>query len=98
MAASSVRRRPWAAESGMPIYPVIMCGGSGTRLWPDSRPNRPKQFIPLIGALSTFQNTVFRVGQIADARRPLVIAGVGHADWIRRNLEAIEREADVLLE
>ena len=37
------------------ILPVIMCGGSGTRVWPESRESLPKQFISLIGARSTFQ-------------------------------------------
>src|SRR3984957_15241453 len=37
------------------IRPVIMCGGSGTRMWPESRESLPKQFIPLIGQRSTFQ-------------------------------------------
>jgi len=44
-----------------PITPLIMCGGAGTRLWPASRENRPKQFLPPFGALSTFQETVRRV-------------------------------------
>jgi hypothetical protein len=34
-----------------PIIPLIMCGGAGTRLWPASRENRPKQFLPLFGPL-----------------------------------------------
>ncbi|HEY4927062.1 MAG TPA: sugar phosphate nucleotidyltransferase, partial [Roseiarcus sp.] len=38
------------------IIPVIMCGGSGTRVWPESRESRPKQFISLIGEKSTFQS------------------------------------------
>jgi len=82
----------------MTIYPVIMCGGSGTRVWPASRPNRPKQFIPLIEGRSTFQSTVSRLAAIGGARRPLVIGGVAHADWIRRNLAEIGAEADILLE
>ena len=43
------------------ILPVIMCGGAGTRVWPESRETMPKQFIALIGAHSTFQETVRRV-------------------------------------
>ncbi|WP_292532029.1 sugar phosphate nucleotidyltransferase, partial [Methylocystis sp.] len=39
------------------ILPVIMCGGSGTRVWPESRETLPKQFIPLVGERSTFQTT-----------------------------------------
>jgi mannose-1-phosphate guanylyltransferase/mannose-6-phosphate isomerase len=37
------------------IRPVIMCGGSGTRMWPESRESLPKQFIPRIGQRPTFQ-------------------------------------------
>ena len=39
------------------IRPLILCGGSGTRLWPVSRDSMPKQFIPLTGELSSFQQT-----------------------------------------
>jgi mannose-1-phosphate guanylyltransferase / mannose-6-phosphate isomerase len=44
------------------IMPVIMCGGSGTRMWPESRESLPKQFIPLIGERSTFQAIAGVVG------------------------------------
>ena len=40
------------------IQPVIMCGGSGTRVWPELRESLPKQFIPLIGDRSTFQSII----------------------------------------
>lgn len=43
------------------IYPVILCGGSGTRLWPSSRKSYPKQFSNLIGTESLFQATVKRL-------------------------------------
>ncbi len=82
----------------MDFFPVIMCGGSGTRLWPLSRPARPKQFIPLIGARSTFQQTARRLSRLAGARPPLVVAGVGHADWVRAELAEVGVTAEVLLE
>ena len=48
------------------IHPVILCGGSGTRLWPASRESMPKQFTPLVDpATSTFQATVRRVADEA---------------------------------
>jgi mannose-1-phosphate guanylyltransferase / mannose-6-phosphate isomerase len=43
------------------IVPVIMCGGAGTRLWPVSRESMPKQFVPLVGQESTFQQVLARI-------------------------------------
>lgn len=60
------------------ILPVVLAGGSGTRLWPRSRAARPKQFIELIGKLSLYQQTLRR---IADADRylpPMVISNADH--------------------
>ncbi|WGM46453.1 Cellobiose 2-epimerase [Brevundimonas sp. NIBR10] len=83
----------------MKIYPVIMCGGSGTRLWPASRPSRPKQFIPLAGNRSLFQETVLRVAALADnGGRLIVVAGVSHRPWIVEQLDEIGVSAHVLLE
>ncbi|MDP2213497.1 AGE family epimerase/isomerase [Phenylobacterium sp.] len=82
----------------MAIYPVIMCGGSGTRLWPASRPARPKQFLPLVGARSMFQETVLRVAGLEGAAQVVVVAGVAHGKLIAAQLSEIGVEAAVLLE
>ncbi|RZJ46059.1 MAG: mannose-1-phosphate guanylyltransferase [Brevundimonas sp.] len=82
----------------MKIYPVIMCGGAGSRLWPASRPGRPKQFLPLTGARSLFQETVLRVTPLAAEGDVVVVAGLGHADAIAAELSAIGVEATILLE
>ena len=82
----------------MKIYPVIMCGGAGSRLWPASRPGRPKQFLPLTGARSLFQETVLRVTPLAADGDVVVVAGLGHADAIAAELSAIGVEATILLE
>lgn len=50
------------------IYPIILCGGSGTRLWPLSRRAFPKQFIPLFGEKSLLQLTLERVAPLTDGR------------------------------
>ncbi|WP_295708401.1 AGE family epimerase/isomerase [uncultured Brevundimonas sp.] len=83
----------------MKLFPVIMCGGSGTRLWPASRPSRPKQFIPLSGNRSPFQETAMRVAPLAtNGGRLLVVGGVAHRDAILSQLDAVGIEAQVLLE
>jgi len=46
-----------------PIVPIILAGGIGTRLWPLSRTDRPKQFLPLMGESTPYQNTLLRVGE-----------------------------------
>ena len=56
------------------IHPVILCGGSGTRLWPTSRRAYPKQFAPLMGAESLYQTTLRRFSG-PDFAAPLVMTG-----------------------
>lgn len=80
------------------VFPVIMCGGSGTRLWPASKPTHPKQFVALTGPLSSFQETVQRVAGLKGAIQPLVVAGVGHRDLVLKQLRDIGATADLLLE
>ncbi|NBB52502.1 mannose-1-phosphate guanylyltransferase [Rhizobium sp. CRIBSB] len=81
------------------LYPVIMCGGAGTRLWPASRPARPKQFLALSGPRSLFQDTVLRVAPLTGGGGDIIIVGgVAHGDWIEDQLAQIGVEATVLLE
>lgn len=80
------------------IYPVIMCGGSGSRLWPASRPAHPKQFLPLVGALSMFQETVLRVADLGEPGDMVIVAGIAHGELISAQLAEIGVSATVLLE
>jgi mannose-1-phosphate guanylyltransferase / mannose-6-phosphate isomerase len=80
------------------IVPLIMCGGAGTRLWPASREVRPKQFLPLFGARSTFQDTLLRVSDAKLFERPIVITNVAYRFMVLEQLAEIGLEADVLLE
>lgn len=83
----------------MVLYPVILCGGGGTRLWPASRPSRPKQFVPMSGNRSLFQDAVLRMAPLAEGGgRVLVIGGVAHRRWILDQLAEVGVEAQVLLE
>ena len=80
------------------IIPLIMCGGAGTRLWPASREVHPKQFLPLFGARSTFQNTMLRVSEATLFERPVVITNTAYRFMVIEQLAEIGLEADVLLE
>ena len=80
----------------MSLYPVIMCGGSGVRLWPLSRPERPKPFARLFGeGLTAFQQTARRAAPLGPL---LVIGGADHGGLIREQLAELGLSADVLLE
>src|ERR1700758_4200698 len=80
------------------IIPLIMCGGAGTRLWPASREGRPKQFLPLFGARSTFQDTLMRVSDGVLFERPIVITNAAYRFMVVEQLAELGIEADVLLE
>src|ERR1700744_3116363 len=80
------------------IVPLIMCGGAGTRLWPASREVRPKQFLPLFGTRSTFQDTVLRVSDAGLFDRPIVITNAAYRFMVLEQLAEIGLEADILLE
>src|ERR1700751_4639498 len=75
-----------------------MCGGAGTRLWPASRENRPKQFLPLFGSLSTFQETIRRVSDPALFGRPIVVTNVQYRFLVPEQRAAMRAQADILLE
>ena len=77
---------------------MILCGGSGTRLWPASRPSRPKQFLPLLGARSLFQDTVLRMRQLAGAGAPVIVTGQAHLEVIRSQLHDIGVDAILIVE
>src|SRR5436853_7931771 len=80
------------------IIPLIMCGGAGTRLWPASREVRPKQFLPLFGARSTFQETLSRVSDVTLFDRPIVITNAAYRFMVLEQLAEVAIEADILLE
>jgi mannose-1-phosphate guanylyltransferase / mannose-6-phosphate isomerase len=80
------------------IVPVIMCGGSGTRMWPESRESLPKQFIPLIGQRSTFQSIVGVVGDPDVFGPAVVITNFEYRFRVAEQLSEIGAEAVILLE
>lgn len=81
------------------ITPVVLSGGSGTRLWPLSTPTRPKQFLSLTGTLSMFQLTMMRASDRALYGPPIVVASEAHADLIVDQLAEIDvTDATIVLE
>ena len=80
----------------MRIYPVIMCGGAGTRLWPVSTQAHPKQFHRLVTDKTVFQDTVLRLGGEGFAA-PIVISNQRYAGLIRDQLADIGVEPGAVI-
>ena len=80
------------------IVPVIMCGGAGTRLWPVSRESMPKQFVPLVGRDSTFQQVLARIADPELFDKPVVITNTDFRFVVAEQLREHGIEADIVLE
>ncbi len=74
------------------FWSVIPAGGSGSRLWPLSRANRPKYLLPLLGEMSLLQQTYDRLLPLSPPERILVVAGAAHAMEIARQLPDLPPE------
>ncbi|NDU93169.1 MAG: mannose-1-phosphate guanylyltransferase/mannose-6-phosphate isomerase [Ferrovum sp.] len=83
-------------KTALPILPVILCGGSGTRLWPLSRKSFPKQFVPLIGDKSLLQLTLERVRTLSET--PLALSSEEHRFLVQDAAEAAGVTLHQLLE
>ena len=80
------------------ILPIIMCGGAGTRMWPESRASLPKQFIPLVGERSTFQNLVKMLGDRDLFETPVIITNIDYRFRVAEQLRDIGTEGEIVLE
>ncbi len=78
------------------IYPVLLCGGSGSRLWPLSRKSYPKQFVKLVGEESLFQASARRLSGSAYAK-PIVVTGADYRFIVTEQLNAIDLPASSIL-
>ena len=80
------------------ITPVILVGGSGKRLWPLSRESMPKQFVPLLGKHSTFQQTLMRVSDRSLFGRPVIATNDAYRFMAEQQAKEIGMEIDILVE
>lgn len=81
----------------MTIIPVILSGGSGTRLWPMSVADKPKQFLSLIGNETMIQQTLLRLDGL-DVAEPIIICNHSHRFIVAEQMEEIGKKATILLE
>jgi mannose-1-phosphate guanylyltransferase len=74
------------------LYAVIMAGGTGTRFWPRSRRERPKQLLNIIGGTTMLEQTVARVSSLIPPERIVVVAGEAYRDRILESLPQLPEE------
>jgi len=81
------------------MIPVIMSGGSGTRLWPLSRKNKPKQFLNLFGEYTLFQDTLKRLTGLVELEAPIIVCNKAHRFMVAEQLQELgHNDADIVLE
>ncbi len=80
------------------ILPIVMCGGAGTRMWPESRESLPKQFLPLLGPRSTFQNTIAMLASDSLFDRPIILTSHDYRFLVAEQLAAIDAQAEIVIE
>ncbi len=85
------------ALSSHKITPVILCGGSGTRLWLRSRAAKPKPFLPLVENQTLFEQPILRCADAAHFHAPLIVTGAAHVGQVEAQLRPTS-EAEILVE
>lgn len=80
------------------IIPVILCGGSGTRLWPVSRRDRPKQFASLVGNETLLDATLRRAGVIAGSGEIICVTAAEYGAAVRHSIDRLGLRGRLLLE
>ena len=82
------------SEIKLNVYPILLAGGSGTRLWPVSRELYPKQLVKFIGNESLIQSTIKRLVSLLDERHIRIVCGKEHVHEISRHIEEVGIRAD----
>jgi molybdopterin-guanine dinucleotide biosynthesis protein A len=83
-------------EKEIVIHPVVLCGGSGTRLWPLSRQSFPKQFVPLVGDKSLLQLTLERVAGLGP--QVVTVSAEEHRFMVSESLDLAKVQGPLILE
>ena len=71
------------------LHPVVLSGGSGTRLWPLSRQNQPKQFLSLLGDRSLYQETILRANALPGVQPPVTVCSQDHRFMVGEQLQGV---------
>jgi len=79
------------------MIPVVMSGGSGTRLWPLSRKQKPKQFLPLVNNHTMFENTLLRLNSVSDIEAPIVVCNEDHRFMVAEQLKDLDIDNSVIV-
>ena len=74
----------------MQIIPVILSGGSGTRLWPLSRKQFPKQYLPLVGDNTMLQETILRLNRLDNLSNPIIVCNAEHRFLVAEQCQQID--------
>lgn len=80
------------------VVPILLAGGVGSRLWPVSRDNLPKQFQPLAGSVSTYQETLKLVADANIYRSPVIVTNERLGTLAKTQAEAVEQQVSIVLE
>jgi len=81
----------------MQIIPVILSGGSGTRLWPLSRKQYPKQYLPLVGDNTMLQETILRLSGLDNLADPIIVCNADHRFLVAEQCQQIDIKNPVIL-
>jgi len=79
------------------ITPVILSGGSGTRLWPISRKQYPKQYLPLVGDNTMLQDTILRLNGLDNLTDPIIICSADHRFLVAEQCQQIDIKNPIIL-
>ena len=82
----------------MELIPVVLSGGSGTRLWPISREKYPKQLLPLVGEHSMLQDTIRRLDGFQGLLDPLVVCNEEHRFVVAEQVRLLGKQSSIILE